>query len=324
MDRFKKISNSFKNILSFCDDNKTIAISFSTCDHIYEQTYKNTIKRQNRLCLACTGREKLSQNDIITAMNNNHGINNYIILFQEGINKKDRLVYQCCICETVITTNIYNSLTHGCNTCINRKITNNLKKSIDDFETYCAKKFNKQFIYFQDYNGMRNSIKILCTKCNQIYYQRADVHYHQSKGCKFCEIRSLNGIIAKLLLENNIIFETEKTFSDLKGINNKSYRYDFYLPIQNTVIEIHGIQHYEHTYFFQKDIDDFYSLHIRDRKKHVYAINNNINYIEIAYTGINKYNEILSAITTYNDGFNDMYNQFEKYGNYIPRKIVIQ
>jgi very-short-patch-repair endonuclease len=43
--------------------------------------------------------------------------------------------------------------------------------------------------------------------------------------------------VAKLLKENNISYEREKTYKDLKL---GQFRFDFFLPEQNTIIEVNG------------------------------------------------------------------------------------
>lgn len=49
--------------------------------------------------------------------------------------------------------------------------------------------------------------------------------------------------IQKILEENNIYFETQKTFKDCKDQGN--LKFDFYLPNYNCCIEYDGIQHFE-------------------------------------------------------------------------------
>lgn len=85
---------------------------------------------------------------------------------------------------------------------------------------------------------------------------------------------SLELHILKILKQNGILFEREKTFSDLR--KNK-YRYDFYLPKQNALIEINGAQHYENIKFFYKNRIEFKKAQERDRRKIAYALANNIS-----------------------------------------------
>ena len=52
-----------------------------------------------------------------------------------------------------------------------------------------------------------------------------------------------------MLSQLNLSFDREKVFEWSEGDAKKAYkgrkRYDFYLPASNTIIEVHGAQHYE-------------------------------------------------------------------------------
>ena len=56
-------------------------------------------------------------------------------------------------------------------------------------------------------------------------------------------------LISVILKNNNILFEREKTFNDLK---HGLLRFDFYLPERNIIIEWDGLQHFEQVSYFQK------------------------------------------------------------------------
>ncbi len=79
-------------------------------------------------------------------------------------------------------------------------------------------------------------------------------------------------IVGALLELNNVEFQIERTFNDLPR-----KRFDFYLPKTNTLIEVHGEQHYKQSSIFGslEDIKE------SDRIKKEYAKENGITYIEI-------------------------------------------
>lgn len=80
-------------------------------------------------------------------------------------------------------------------------------------------------------------------------------------------------LIINLLKENKIHFEREKVFKDCY---NGLYRYDFYLPDFNILLEYNGEQHYSYTKkFFQKK-SDFLKAQERDRRKISYALAHNM------------------------------------------------
>lgn len=107
-------------------------------------------------------------------------------------------------------------------------------------------------------------------------------NHKSSCGCK----NQSNGeaFIEQLLIDNNISYETEKTFSDLVSIKDGTtpYRYDFYLPEHNRLIEFDGLQHTSNkadTYFdrTQKELEEV------DNIKNQYAKTHNITIVRIPY-----------------------------------------
>ena len=58
------------------------------------------------------------------------------------------------------------------------------------------------------------------------------------------------------------------------------YRFDFYLPEYNRLIEYDGIQHYKERNFFKDTLEEIQN---RDIIKNNFALNNNIDLIRIPY-----------------------------------------
>lgn len=89
--------------------------------------------------------------------------------------------------------------------------------------------------------------------------------------------------IAKILDENNIPYEKEYSFSNLK--DKRRLRFDFRL-LNGTLIEYDGIQHFE----YRKNGDgwntkeNYLETIRRDKIKNEYCIRNNIPLIRIPYT----------------------------------------
>ena len=75
--------------------------------------------------------------------------------------------------------------------------------------------------------------------------------------------------IKELLINNNIKFEMQKVFDDLRVI--LPLRYDFYLPEYNLIIEHHGEGHFGKGRYYTKELID------NDKLKYKYALDNNIN-----------------------------------------------
>lgn len=87
-------------------------------------------------------------------------------------------------------------------------------------------------------------------------------------------------IIYQILTESNIQFEQEKQFKDLY---NGLYRFDFYLPEKNCVLEVNGLQHYVYTKQFHANRSEFSKGQERDRRKISYCLAHDIKIYCLPY-----------------------------------------
>ena len=104
---------------------------------------------------------------------------------------------------------------------------------------------------------------------------------------------SLEEKIITILKKEKIKFQREKTYPDLKF---GYYRFDFFLPQYNLLIEVDGAQHYKFSKLFHKKRQDFLKAQERDRKKNSYALSHNIPLYRIPYfeiENINTFQDIL-------------------------------
>lgn len=93
--------------------------------------------------------------------------------------------------------------------------------------------------------------------------------------------------IIKCLQENNINFETQKTFTDLLNpTTNYNLRFDFYLPDHCRLIEFNGEQHYKSVSYWGGE-EKFQLRQQLDEIKNQYALSNKIDLIRIPYWGKN-------------------------------------
>ena len=78
------------------------------------------------------------------------------------------------------------------------------------------------------------------------------------------KMSSLEKVVSNLLSQANFSYEREKIFKDCY---NGLYRYDFYLPEKNALLEVQGQQHYIFTKKFYKNKSEFLKAQERDRRK---------------------------------------------------------
>ena len=121
--------------------------------------------------------------------------------------------------------------------------------------------------------------------------------------CPICSEWRGERKIREYLTKNNIEFTAQKTFPNLLGTGekrNKPLSYDFYIPVNNLLIEFQGEQHYKPVDFSSKNMkraeDEFEKRQEYDRRKREYAQRNNINLLEITHLEKDKIEEILDKI----------------------------
>ena len=111
--------------------------------------------------------------------------------------------------------------------------------------------------------------------------------------------------VIHLLRAAGVKFIREKTFSDLKG---GRFRFDFYLPDFECLIEVDGLQHFKQVSKFQRTRADFLKQQEHDRQKNSYCLANNIPLFRIPYWE-------LSNIKHASDLFKKKFRVFSKWHN---------
>lgn len=99
-------------------------------------------------------------------------------------------------------------------------------------------------------------------------------------------------LIRDFFIKNNIPYEKQKTFDNLRGTGNGKLSYDFYLPIYNLLIEFQGIQHYQVNERFGGETQ-FVKQVEHDKRKREFALKNKIDFLEINYNQIKDIEKIL-------------------------------
>ena len=142
-------------------------------------------------------------------------------------------------------------------------------------------------------------------------------------GCPELSGSTLEIEVKRILQMESIDFQTEYQFVDCKTQNNGLYRFDFYLPKQNILIECDGIQHFSPVKLFGGQ-DVFEKQTQSDFVKNNFAKQNNILILRIPYIynkanhrqSIKQFIQHTIATRTVPQEIIDFYSQFE-FSNYI-------
>ena len=155
-----------------------------------------------------------------------------------------------------------------------------------------------EYKLLQDYSGAENKV-LIQHECGFIWNIKPHYFIQQINngyyGCPQCNHKRSKGElkIANWLKKKGIIFIEEQTFS---WSSNSKFRYDFYLPQQQVIIEYMGEQHYKEVPFFH---DTLQQRQKYDKIKETEAKNHGLKYLIIPYTKFKDIEIILE------DWFND-------------------
>lgn len=183
--------------------------------------------------------------------------------------------WECqCQCGTIIKalgTNIRQGFTKSCG-CLQKETISQLFS-----KDFVGERFGKLLVL--KYTGQTNNHgeKLYLCQCdcgNQTIVASGKLSNGDTQSCG-CLVSKGEAFIKKWLTEHNIIFESQKTFEDLKLI--RPLKFDFYLPTYNILIEYQGIQHLYNNDFGQQQRE------ITDDMKKIYCNKKNIPLYEIWY-----------------------------------------
>ena len=126
--------------------------------------------------------------------------------------------------------------------------------------------------------------KCQCSCGKEIYVSSSNLTTGNTKSCGCLKISLGENRIVQILTNNNVNYETQKTFSNLSFENGYKARFDFYLPNYNTIIEYDGKQHFIQGNGVFDNEEKFAKTQEHDFIKNEYCKNNNITLIRIPYT----------------------------------------
>lgn len=148
---------------------------------------------------------------------------------------------------------------------------------------------------FKLYKSSAKKVKIICQNDKtHDDYEVSCANFSKENGnrCPSCNESKGEQIINEYLMKNIINYKIQHSFENLIGLGNGLLSYDFYLPIENLLIEYQGLQHYEPVKYFG-GLKQFKKQQKHDKLKRDYAITHNIRLLEIPYWDYDNIEKIL-------------------------------
>ena len=132
-------------------------------------------------------------------------------------------------------------------------------------------------ILLTEYTGAKEKI-LIDFQCKHEPHWITPDSYKSGSGCPKCSESKGEKIIREWLEENNINYVTQYM------LPNKLWRYDFYIPSKNLIVEVQGLQHYKFVEYFHRTKENFYKQANNYNNKWAYArLKLGINFIEVNY-----------------------------------------
>ena len=159
-------------------------------------------------------------------------------------------------------------------------------KTISRYKDHTGEKFGKlTVLYITDRRNTQSRPYWHC-KCDcgtEVDVLITDLQSGHTTSCG-CSNSKGELVISKILKENNISFEKEKTFDSCRFKDtNQLARFDFYVN-NEYLIEYDGIQHFQYSGSGWDTEENFKKTQQRDSYKNQWCKENNIPLIRIPYT----------------------------------------
>lgn len=217
----------------------------------------------------------------------------YLTIIDYIFNDGETTKYKCqCDCGNIIIVKadyLKNGTTKSCG-CLRKEKMKKLGEKNSQIRDLTNQRFGKLIALEPTELRKHGSVVWKCKcDCGKIHFASSNaLTQNQVSSCPECNIVSAGDERIKYLLKNNnISFETQKTFEDCINPTTKcKLRFDFYIE-NNYLIEYDGETHYSSDYHGWYNEEQLKIQQERDNLKNQWCIDNNVPLIRIPYTHLN-------------------------------------
>ena len=258
-------------------------------DYVFEKTPVSMLKHTN--CPKCSKKARRTHEEFLSEINEK--FDNIKILSKfSGVDNPIRCACNKHNIEWTTTPFTLLKGNFGCKLCSNEGVAKMQTKTTKEFCDEIKEITKGEYIVCGEYINSRTPILLQHTKCKNTFKMRPS-NFLTYQSCPHC-ITPTRGEkkIIDYLLGNNIKYEFQKYYDDLRGINGGLLSYDFYLKDYNALVEYQGEFHDGIQNDYLSENLDRQQEH--DRRKRQYAKDHNIKLLEIWYWDFDNIEEILS------------------------------
>ncbi len=271
-----KHGNKYDYSLSVYIDIRTKLKIICKYHGIFEQ--KPNAHLNGMKCHKCAGTKKLNTIEFIKKAIEKHGLK-YTYDKTNYVTTNEKVIITCKIHGDFEQTPHSHLKSRGCFECFGDKLL-----TTKEFIINANLIHNNKYDYSLT-NYVNNHVKVIIICKEHGAFKQMPYSHIQYVGCPKCNSSRGELKTEKLLLENNIIFENQFSFPDLKY--KRKLKFDFSIFNKNgdllCLIEYNGIQHYQFTKNLHKTIEKYQESIFKDNLKTNYCLSNNILLFIIKY-----------------------------------------
>lgn len=254
-----------------------------SCGEIFYRSF-NKFKSSNQTkCLKCQNITEWNYNKVKEFVTDNN-----CKLLSSHYDNREEILDFVCSCGEKFSTTFHSFLYSGkrqCDDCGNILRANKIKKGIDYLKKIVSES-STSILISNDYKDYYEKLDFKCG-CGNVFTTCFLSFLNGKRLCDTCSKNSkMENIVEQFLIKNNIHYNKQVSFENLKGINGGLLKFDFSINDINGnilfVLELDGEQHFKPIKHFGGE-EKFIIQQKHDKLKNTYCKNNNIILIRIPY-----------------------------------------
>lgn len=283
---FELVSDEYEVLTHYNGSKKHVLMKHSSCGYEWNVMPANFISGGTR-CPKCAGYMKSNTKEFKAKLYKMYGGEYEVLGEYARSDVKIKILHNKCGKANMITPNDVLS-GNKCHHCSGLK-----RKTLQEIQEEVFDMVGSEYTVNGIYKNNKSPLTFTHSKCQGSFKMNANNFLSSKQRCPICAMSKGEQVIYKYLTNNNIKFTPQKFYPELRGLNDGSLSYDFYLPKYKILIEFQGRQHESYIEGLHESEESFKIQQEHDRRKREYAKRCNKKLLEIWYYDFDNIESIL-------------------------------
>jgi len=268
-------NGEYTMLTKFKGMHKEIVLLHKKCGYKWS-TRLDSVINGNQRCPDCSHHRKLTTEDFKQQVISSIG-NDYTVLSEyKNSTTKIKMRHEVCGTEYEVSPNNVVTNHSRCPKCFGTP-----KHTQEEVQQIITDKLGPEFKLVSQYYNSKKPITVEHTTKHHKFSTRINTILQDAISCPICNESHMESLTRQYLIAHNITFESQKRFPDCRY--KRELPFDFYLPENNTLIELDGGQHFKEVPYFNQR-EGLTTRTCRDTIKDKYCTDKGINLIRIGYS----------------------------------------